>query len=82
MCTPRERSDRSANDGDADDLISRAPVLDDEAIDVLVEGRPDLVWTYSYDAGGNLQTVLAPGSAAWRTHEYASRTRRATSWIR
>jgi hypothetical protein len=39
---------------------------------IAVEGRPDLVWTYSYDAGGNLQTVLAPGSATWRTYEYAS----------
>ncbi|HUP62563.1 MAG TPA: RHS repeat-associated core domain-containing protein [Thermoanaerobaculia bacterium] len=32
----------------------------------------DLVWQYLYDANDNLQTVLAPGSAAWRSYEYAA----------
>lgn len=37
---------------------------------VAVNGRPDLTWTYAYDASGNLLSVLAPGGAAWRTYEY------------
>jgi hypothetical protein len=37
-----------------------------------ISGRPDLVWTYTYDGTGNLQFVLAPGLAAWRTYEYAN----------
>jgi RHS repeat-associated protein len=37
---------------------------------ISVSGRPDLVWTYSYDADGNLLTVLAPGNAQWRTYEH------------
>ena len=38
---------------------------------IAVSSRPDLVWTYNYDASGNLTSVLAPGSATWRTYEYS-----------
>jgi RHS repeat-associated protein len=37
---------------------------------ISVSSRPDLVWTYSYDAGDNLTSVLGPGNSAWRTYEY------------
>ena len=37
-----------------------------------VGGRPDLTWSYSYDANGNLTSVQAPGGTTWRTYEYAS----------
>jgi RHS repeat-associated protein len=37
-----------------------------------VSGRPDLIWTYSYDSTGNLATVVAPGAATWRSYEYDS----------
>jgi YD repeat-containing protein len=37
-----------------------------------VAGHPELSWSYSYDGNGNLLTVLAPGSVAWRTYEYAA----------
>jgi uncharacterized protein RhaS with RHS repeats len=39
---------------------------------IAVAGRPDLIWTYQYDNDGNLMTVLAPGSATWRTYEYVA----------
>ncbi|HUP62576.1 MAG TPA: hypothetical protein VNA69_19390, partial [Thermoanaerobaculia bacterium] len=32
----------------------------------------DLVWRYEYDANDNLQRVLAPESAAWRTYAYVN----------
>jgi Domain of unknown function (DUF6531) len=37
---------------------------------ISVAGHPELDWTYTYDAGNNLLTVLAPGAAPWRTYEY------------
>ncbi|HEX2100128.1 MAG TPA: DUF6531 domain-containing protein, partial [Candidatus Synoicihabitans sp.] len=40
---------------------------------ITVSGRPDLVWSYDYDADGNLITVRAPGNAVWRTYEYVAR---------
>jgi hypothetical protein len=39
---------------------------------IVVGDHPELTWSYSYDANGNLLTVLAPGSAVWRTYEYAA----------
>jgi RHS repeat-associated protein len=36
-----------------------------------VSGRPDIVWTYSYDAAGNLTSVSTAGGI-WRTYEYAA----------
>ena len=39
---------------------------------IAVSGRPDLVWSYEYDANGNLVTVRAPGNAVWRTYEYVA----------
>jgi RHS repeat-associated protein len=39
---------------------------------IVVAGHPDLAWTYSYDVDGNLEVVTAPGSAPWRTYEYAA----------
>ncbi len=35
-----------------------------------VASHPELTWTYSYDANGNLLSVFAPGNAVWRTYEY------------
>ena len=37
---------------------------------ITVEGRPDLVWSYTYDFQGNLTHVTAPGDATWRTYVY------------
>ena len=37
-----------------------------------VSSRPDLTWSYTYDADGNLTNVLAPGGNTWRTYEYAA----------
>ena len=39
---------------------------------VAVSGRPDLVWSYSYDSAGNLLNVTAPGGSTWRTYEYVA----------
>jgi len=39
---------------------------------IAVSNRPDLVWSYSYDANGNLVAVTAPGPSAWRTYDYAA----------
>lgn len=39
---------------------------------IAVSARPDLTWQYSYDASGNLTSVLAPGGATWRTYDYAA----------
>ncbi|HYR28396.1 MAG TPA: DUF6531 domain-containing protein, partial [Thermoanaerobaculia bacterium] len=39
---------------------------------ISVNTAPALTWTYTYDAAGNLTTVLAPGNATWRTYEYPS----------
>ena len=36
-----------------------------------VSGRPDIVWTYAFDAAGNLTSVTVPGGT-WRTYEYAA----------
>ncbi|HEV7237955.1 MAG TPA: RHS repeat-associated core domain-containing protein [Thermoanaerobaculia bacterium] len=36
-----------------------------------VSGRPDIAWTYSYDAAGNLTSVAASGGT-WRSYEYAT----------
>lgn len=38
---------------------------------VSVTGAPNLTWSYAYDTDGNLQSVTGPGSATWRTYEYA-----------
>jgi RHS repeat-associated protein len=35
---------------------------------IAVVSRPDLIWTYSYDANGDLQSVIAPGGAPWRQY--------------
>ncbi|HEV7765709.1 MAG TPA: DUF6531 domain-containing protein [Thermoanaerobaculia bacterium] len=39
---------------------------------IAVSDHPALVWSYNYDGTGNLLSVIAPGSATWRTYEYAS----------
>jgi YD repeat-containing protein len=39
---------------------------------IVVSGRPDLLWSYAYDADGNLLTVTAPGDNTWRTYEYSA----------
>ncbi|MDP9190151.1 MAG: RHS domain-containing protein [Acidobacteriota bacterium] len=38
---------------------------------IAISDRPDIVWTYSYDADGNLMTVSVSGGT-WRTYEYAA----------
>lgn len=38
---------------------------------ITVSGRPDLAWSYQYDAAGHLTAVLA-GSATYRTYSYSS----------
>ena len=38
---------------------------------ISVNGRPDLVWNYGYDAAGNLTSVTLTGTATpWRTYGY------------
>jgi len=37
---------------------------------ITVAGDPELLWTYAYDASGNLTAVTAPNAATWRTYEY------------
>jgi RHS repeat-associated protein len=39
---------------------------------IVVSGRPDLLWSYAYDANGNLLTVTAPGGSPWRTYAYSA----------
>jgi YD repeat-containing protein len=37
-----------------------------------VAGRSDILWTYAYDANGQLLSVSAPAGSPWRTYEYGS----------
>ncbi|HYH10093.1 MAG TPA: FG-GAP-like repeat-containing protein [Thermoanaerobaculia bacterium] len=40
---------------------------------ISVEGGDSaIVWTYTYDAHGNLTTVTAPGNLLWRTYEFTA----------
>jgi RHS repeat-associated protein len=39
---------------------------------IAVGDRPDLTWSYQYDAAGNLTSLFAPSAAVWRTYEYAA----------
>lgn len=39
---------------------------------IVVNGHPELEWTYSYDAAGNLAAVGAPANATWRTYTHVA----------
>jgi RHS repeat-associated protein len=58
----------SANDAWAWDLATDGS---GRVSTISVSGRPDLVWTYTYNAG-QLVAVTAPGGVPWRTYTYAS----------
>lgn len=37
---------------------------------ITVDGRPDIVWSYTYDPSGNLTSVTAPDGLTWRSYTY------------
>jgi RHS repeat-associated protein len=38
---------------------------------ISVDGSPEIVWTYQYDASGHLTSVGAPGATQWRAYDYS-----------